>query len=83
MNKPLVSPLDRNSTKQAKEMATFYDETLGFTPNSLFTMMHRSRIAKAFLEMNQAVMENKGFCFKFNEKRDCLFVKYDNRMPIL
>ena len=60
MNKPLVSPLDRNSTKQAREMADFYDETLGFTPNSLFTMMHRPRIAKAFLEMNQAVMENKG-----------------------
>ena len=60
MKKPLVSPLDRNSTKQAKEMAAFYDETLGFTPNSLFTMMHRPRIAKAFLEMNQAVMENKG-----------------------
>ncbi len=60
MKKPLVSPLDRNSTKQAKEMADFYDETLGFTPNSLFTMMHRPRIAKAFLEMNQAVMENKG-----------------------
>ena len=60
MKKPLVSPLDRNSTQQAKEMAAFYDETLGFTPNSLFTMMHRPRIAKAFLEMNQAVMENKG-----------------------
>ena len=60
MKKPLVSPLDRNSTKKAKEMADFYDETLGFTPNSLFTMMHRPRIAKAFLEMNQAVMENKG-----------------------
>tara|TARA_B100000575_G_scaffold247986_1_gene213737 strand:+ start:3754 stop:4353 length:600 start_codon:yes stop_codon:yes gene_type:complete len=60
MKKPLVSPLDRNSTTQAKEMAVFYDETLGFTPNSLFTMMHRPRIAKAFLEMNQAVMENKG-----------------------
>ena len=60
MKKPLVSPLDRNSTQQVKEMAIFYDETLGFTPNSLFTMMHRPRIAKAFLEMNQAVMENKG-----------------------
>ena len=36
MKKPLVSPLDRNSTKQAKEMADFYDETLGFTPNGLF-----------------------------------------------
>ena len=41
-------------------MAGFYDETLGFTPNSLFTMMHRPRIAEAFLEMNKAVMENQG-----------------------
>ena len=60
MKQPLVSPLDRNATPQAEEMACFYEETLGFTPNSLFTMMHRPRIARAFLEMNQAVMENKG-----------------------
>ena len=60
MKRPLVFPLDRNATQEAKEMADFYEETLGFTPNSLFTMMHRPRIAKAFLEMNQAVMENKG-----------------------
>lgn len=60
MKKPLVSPLDRNATKEASEMADFYDETLGFTPNSLFTMMHRPRISSAFMEMNMAVMENKG-----------------------
>lgn len=60
MKRPLVFPLDRNANKEAREMADFYDETLGFTPNSLFTMMHRPRIAQAFLEMNQAVMENKG-----------------------
>ena len=60
MKRPLVNPLDRNATQEAAEMATFYEETLGFTPNSLFTMMHRPRIAQAFLEMNQAVMENKG-----------------------
>ncbi len=48
------------SVNEAIEMAKFYKETLGFTPNSLFTMMHRPRIARAFLEMNQAVMENKG-----------------------
>ena len=60
MKRPLVFPLDRNATKEAEEMANFYEETLGFTPNSLFTMMHRPRIATAFLEMNQAVMENKG-----------------------
>jgi len=60
MNNPLVSPLDRNANKETEEMAKFYEETLGFTPNSLFTMMHRPRIAHAFLEMNQSVMENKG-----------------------
>ncbi|MEM1320506.1 MAG: carboxymuconolactone decarboxylase family protein [Bacteroidota bacterium] len=60
MKKPLVSPLDKNANKEAAEMAAFYEETLGFTPNSLFTMMHRPRISTAFLEMNQAVMENKG-----------------------
>jgi len=60
MKQPLVSPLGRTATKEAAEMSSFYEETLGFTPNSLFTMMHRPRIAAAFLEMNQAVMENKG-----------------------
>ncbi|HFA50598.1 MAG TPA: carboxymuconolactone decarboxylase family protein [Bacteroidetes bacterium] len=60
MKQPLVKPLDHNATEEAQEMADFYQETLGFTPNSLFTMMHRPRIAAAFLEMNQAVMENKG-----------------------
>jgi len=60
MNQPLVFPLDKNSSKKAEEMANFYEETLGFTPNSLFTMMHRPRIAEAFLEMNKAVMENQG-----------------------
>lgn len=60
MKKPLVSPIDKNSSEETQEMARFYEETLGFTPNSLFTMMRRPRIARAFLEMNQAVMENKG-----------------------
>lgn len=60
MDKPLVSPLDRNANKEAQDMAAFYEETLGFTPNSLFTMMHRPRIARAFLDMNMSVMENKG-----------------------
>ena len=60
MKQPLVNPLDRNATPEAAEMAKFYEETLGFTPNSLLTMMHRPRIATAFVEINQAVMENKG-----------------------
>ncbi|MFT5165993.1 MAG: putative peroxidase-related enzyme [Saprospiraceae bacterium] len=60
MKNPLVNPLDKDSNPELQEMVDFYNETLGFTPNSLFTMMHRPRIASAFLEMNQAVMENKG-----------------------
>jgi len=60
MKQPLVNPLDRNANPEMEEMATFYEETLGFTPNSIFTMSHRPRIAEAFLEMNRAVMENKG-----------------------
>ncbi len=60
MKQPIVWPLDRASNPELEEMAVFYEETLGFTPNSLFTMMHRPRIAEAFLEMNRAVMENKG-----------------------
>jgi len=60
MKRPLVNPLATNHSSEAEEMGRFYQETLGFVPNSLFTMMHRPRIATAFLEMNKAVMENKG-----------------------
>lgn len=60
MKRPLVNPLPKDANEEAKELADFYQETLGFTPNSLFTMMHRPRIALAFQEMNKAVMENKG-----------------------
>ena len=60
MKRPLVNPLDPNANKETAELADFYQETLGFTPNSLFTMLHRPRIALAFQEMNKAVMENKG-----------------------
>ena len=60
MKRPLVTPLPKDASQEAKELAGFYKETLGFTPNSFFTMMHRPRIALAFQEMNKAVMENKG-----------------------
>ncbi len=60
MKRPLILPIDPNSKPETKDLADFYQETLGFTPNSLFTMMHRPRIAFAFQEMNKAVMENKG-----------------------
>ena len=83
MKKPLVSPLDRNSTKQAKEMADFYDETLGFTPNSLFTLMHRPKKRQSIFGNESGSNGKQRLYYKFNEKRDCLFVKYDNGMSIL
>ena len=57
---PLVSPLPADSNPEVAEMAKFFNETLGFCPNSVLTMMRRPRIAKAFIELNMAVMENKG-----------------------
>ncbi|WP_372870842.1 carboxymuconolactone decarboxylase family protein [Shewanella sp.] len=57
---PLVSPLPADSNPEVAEMARFFNETLGFCPNSVLTMMRRPRIAKAFIELNMAVMENKG-----------------------
>ena len=42
------------------ELVQFYNETLGFCPNSVKTMQRRPHIAQAFIRMNQAVMENHG-----------------------
>ena len=41
-------------------MIRFFNETLGFCPNSVKTMYHRPSIAYAFIALNKAVMENKG-----------------------
>ncbi len=59
MKKPLVDPIPETDPS-IQEMVLFYNETLGFCPNSIKTMQRRPRIASAFIEMNQAVMENKG-----------------------
>lgn len=60
MQQPLVLPKSDTSDKALQELIIFYNETLGFCPNSIKTMHHRPRIAAAFIEMNMAVMENKG-----------------------
>ena len=59
MKRPLVDPIPETDPSIA-EMVLFYNETLGFCPNSIKTMQRRPRIAAAFVEMNKAVMENKG-----------------------
>ena len=59
MKNPLVKPLIEES-KELKKLIKFYDETLGFCPNSVKTMFIRPEIAYSFIELNKAVMENKG-----------------------
>ncbi len=60
MKQPLVIPKNDPKDQDLNELVTFYNETLGFCPNSVRTMHHRPRIAYAFIEMNKAVMENHG-----------------------
>jgi uncharacterized peroxidase-related enzyme len=60
MKRPFVFPAHDTSDDELQQLITFYEETLGFCPNSIRTMFHRPRIAYAFIEMNRAVMENQG-----------------------
>ena len=57
---PLVNPLPPDADYEVRELAKFFNETLGFCPNSVLTMQHRPAIAKAFIAINMAVMENHG-----------------------
>jgi uncharacterized peroxidase-related enzyme len=57
---PLVSPLPANHDEETRKLAEFFNETLGFCPNSILTMQHRPAISKAFINLNMAVMENHG-----------------------
>jgi uncharacterized peroxidase-related enzyme len=57
---PLVTPLSPDHDKETQELAEFFNETLGFCPNSVLTMQHRPAISKAFINLNKAVMENQG-----------------------
>ena len=59
MNNPLVHPL-KSDDKELNKHIDFYNETLGFCPNSIKTMFMRPPIAYAFINLNKAVMENKG-----------------------
>ncbi len=57
---PLVTPLESDHDQDVAELAKFFNETLGFCPNSVLTMQRRPTIAKAFINLNKAVMENHG-----------------------
>jgi uncharacterized peroxidase-related enzyme len=57
---PLVAPLTAEHDAEVAELARFFNETLGFPPNSVLTMQRRPEIAKAFINLNKAVMQNLG-----------------------
>ena len=57
---PLVTPLPSDHDAEVAELARFFEETLGFCPNSVLTMQRRPAIARSFIELNKAVMENHG-----------------------
>ena len=57
---PLVTPLSPEHSEEVSELAKFFNETLGFCPNSVLTMQRRPGIAKAFINLNKAVMQNDG-----------------------
>jgi len=57
---PLMSPLSIDHDPSVKELAQFFNQTLGFAPNSILTMQRRPAVAKAFIELNRAVMTNEG-----------------------
>ena len=57
---PLVTPLSADHDQETKALAAFFNETLGFCPNSVLTMQHRPGISKAFINLNKAVMANEG-----------------------
>ena len=57
---PLITPLPADHDAEVAQLAEFFNETLGFPPNSVLTMQRRPAIAKAFIALNMAVMENQG-----------------------
>lgn len=57
---PFVPPLPPDHDPATRELAAFFDETLGFCPNSVLTMQRRPAIARAFIQLNMAVMDNQG-----------------------
>jgi uncharacterized peroxidase-related enzyme len=57
---PLVTPLSNIEDKEIQELVTFFNETLGFCPNSVLTMQKKPHLAQAFVNLNKAVMDNAG-----------------------
>ena len=53
---PRVDPLPSDAVPEFRERFAHYARTRGFVPNSILTMSRRPAVARAFMEMNQAVL---------------------------
>lgn len=53
-------PSEQEQDQDFHDLIQFFNETLGFCPNSVKTMYHRPEIAYAFIALNKAVMQNQG-----------------------
>lgn len=51
-----VDPLPRDAVPEFKERFDHYERTRGFVPNSIMTMARRPNIARAFMDLNRAVL---------------------------
>ncbi len=60
LHQPLVKPTSEQHDAELQKLVEFYNETLGFCPNSVKTMYHRPHLAYAFIELNKAAMRNEG-----------------------
>ena len=57
---PVVKPSSIIKDKETQKLVTFFNETLGFCPNSVLTMQKKPHLAQAFVNLNKAVMDNAG-----------------------
>lgn len=55
----LIDPKPIPKDKTINELAKFFNETLGFCPNSILTMQIKPSLAEAFINLNMAVMQNE------------------------
>ena len=53
---PHLPPLHRDAVPEFKTLFEHYENTRGFIPNSILTMSRRPGIARAFMQLNQAIL---------------------------
>jgi uncharacterized peroxidase-related enzyme len=57
---PLLAPLPEDHDPDLVDLIQFFRGPLGTVPNSILTMQRRPAVARAFTELNKAVMSNHG-----------------------